>query len=460
MNIIKHCFGNFKHIYLSHNSPRKSVISFKYQTFIAMFLAIISLGIFSNVVQCAPSWHVVPQSGIPNSLLLTDIHVINNKLWITSGTAFSVYHSSNSGTNFTAQTTSQPSNGIVMLSETGGYVGGQSGAIHHTVNGGTTWTVGTTFLPSTIRSIDASPDGTIYCVGDSGWVGNVSSSGVSNTSKLVNANLYAVSFPVNGEGWLCGGSIIQHFTGSSWAADQNYPLGGYDGMFALSSNNIWTVGDSGIIIHTVDGNNWNTQRIAGSGNTLNDVNFTNSTVGWAVGMGGTILHTTNGGTTWESQTSGTTSTLTAIFAISATDAWAVGSDSTLLHYTEIVPPTPRANVDKSNIYFGEVAIGTHKDEVITLSNTGTADLIVGTVAQADPVALPFSKEIDNCSGQTLTPSSTCTITTRFTPTTHNDYSDTFDIPTNATPSTLTISLNSGVKPFPWTMFMPACAKPK
>ncbi len=454
MKIISHFLGSLKHRTSAINMfrQRKSYI------FACFFTLVFSIN--PKFTYSAPSWHVVPQSGIPNSLVLTDLHVINSKLWISTSGANNIYHSSNSGSNFTGQTTYRSSNSIVMLNETEGYIGGSSGVVHHTVNGGTTWTMGTTFLPSTIRSIDASPDGTVHCVGDSGWVGNVTSSGVTNTSKLVNSNLYAVSFPINGEGWLCGGSIIRHYISDAWGADLNATLGGWNGIFFLNQNYGWVVGDSGHIIHTSNGHDFTTQRTAGSGNTLNDVSFATTTDGWAVGTGGTILHTTNGGTTWDPQSSGTTSTLTAIYAVSATDAWAVGADSTLLHFTEIVPPTPRAQVDKSNIYFGEVAIGAHKDEVITLSNTGTADLIVGTVAQANPVGLPFSKEVDNCSGQTLSPSSTCTITTRFTPTTHSDSSDSFDIPTNATPSTLTIYLNSGVKPFPWTMFMPACAKPK
>jgi len=69
--------------------------------------------------------------------------------------------------------------------------------------------------------------------------------------------------------------------------------------------NGWAVGDSGIILHTVDGgDNW-AQQPSGTDFNLGKVRFNNNLNGWiAGGMGGVpqtgiILHTINGGGTWE-----------------------------------------------------------------------------------------------------------------------------------------------------------------
>ena len=386
--------------------------------------------IFVSQAHGAPSWQPVSQTGIPNSLLLTDIHVINDKIWISTSSASDIYYSSNGGTNFSSQTTNMPNNSIVMLSETEGYIGGTSGVTHHTTNGGGTWAVGSTFLPSTIRSISFSPAGTGYCVGDSGWVGNITSGGVTNTSKLVNAILYSVSFPVDGEGWLCGGSIIRHYINGAWGSDLSGTNGYFTGLFFLDQNYGWVVGDGGQIIHTSNGHDFLTQRAYGSGATLSGIYFINSNTGWAVGSGGTILYTSNGGSTWTTQTSGTSAELMSIFAISSTDAWIVGDNTTLLHYTETTPSAPNIQVDRRDIPFGGVTIGSQRDEVITVTNTGTADLIVGQVAQSNPLSLPFSKQNDTCSGQTLSPSAQCTITVRFEPSAVGASNDSFDIPSS------------------------------
>ena len=52
------------------------------------------------------------------------------------------------------------------------------------------------------------------------------------------------------------------------------------------------------------------------------------------------------------------------------------------------------------------------------------------IGATDPVAAPFSVSADNCSGQTVAPSGSCTITVSFSPTAIVAYTDSFDIPSN------------------------------
>jgi hypothetical protein len=99
---------------------------------------------------------------------------------------------------------------------------------------------------------------------------------------------------------------------------------------------------------------------------------------------------------------------------------------------------PIAPTDDLSIPFGQVTNGLFSDLTMTVGNSGSADLIIGTIAVANPLAAPFSITVDNCSGQTLAPGGSCTLTLRFAPTVANTFNDTFDIPTNDpnTPSAL------------------------
>lgn len=116
-------------------------------------------------------------------------------------------------------------------------------------------------------------------------------------------------------------------------------------------------------------------------------------------------------------------------------------------------PQPELAINRTEIYFGDIATGEQREESIILSNTGAANLVIGQIAESDPVALPFSIVGDNCSGRSFSPAESCTITIRFEPMGAGEFSDTFDIPTNGTPSTTTVVLRSG--DFPWFMFLPA-----
>ncbi|MDY6836184.1 MAG: leucine-rich repeat domain-containing protein, partial [Chloroflexota bacterium] len=83
-----------------------------------------------------------------------------------------------------------------------------------------------------------------------------------------------------------------------------------------------------------------------------------------------------------------------------------------------------------SVDFGDVEVGSFVEGVVTVSNLGTADLIIGTVAVSDPLAAPFSITVDNCSGETIAPGGNRTITIRFEPGSIGAFSDSFDIPSN------------------------------
>jgi hypothetical protein len=80
--------------------------------------------------------------------------------------------------------------------------------------------------------------------------------------------------------------------------------------------------------------------------------------------------------------------------------------------------------------FGSVTAGASSDQTVTLINNGNAELVLGTLATANPLAAPFSIQNDLCSGQTLTPAANCTLTVRFSPTVAGVFNESFDIPSN------------------------------
>ncbi len=80
---------------------------------------------------------------------------------------------------------------------------------------------------------------------------------------------------------------------------------------------------------------------------------------------------------------------------------------------------------------GIVQLGT-ATQTVTITNNGDSDFPVGTLAQTDALAPPFALGNDGCSGQTLTPGSSCTTQVTFSPTAIGDFSDSFDIPSLGT----------------------------
>jgi hypothetical protein len=82
------------------------------------------------------------------------------------------------------------------------------------------------------------------------------------------------------------------------------------------------------------------------------------------------------------------------------------------------------------IPFGAVQVGNFKEETASISNTGTAPLIIGDIATTDPVNLPFSMDASSCSGVSLDPGESCIVVVNFAPTEEQRSSDLFDIPSN------------------------------
>lgn len=124
--------------------------------------------------------------------------------------------------------------------------------------------------------------------------------------------------------------------------------------------------------------------------------------------------------------------------------------------TGTVAPVPQIAVTDSiapaadlQVLFGSVTTGSTADATVTITNPGTAVLVIGTIAGADPLAAPFSILNNTCSGQSIAPLATCTLTARFAPAAAGIFNDTFNIPSNdpAAP-TVSFTLSGLATPLP------------
>jgi VWFA-related protein len=89
------------------------------------------------------------------------------------------------------------------------------------------------------------------------------------------------------------------------------------------------------------------------------------------------------------------------------------------------------NVTSRQIANGNVVLNTIADQTVLIQNTGSKNLNIGLIAQANPLASPFSIVSDDCSGRAVQPSAACRFKVQFSPTAQGTFSDNFDIPSDA-----------------------------
>ena len=100
---------------------------------------------------------------------------------------------------------------------------------------------------------------------------------------------------------------------------------------------------------------------------------------------------------------------------------------------------PTASISPSTVSFGNVAVGGNSSIVnVVVTNTGTANLVIGTVPS---LGSPFFIISNGCGLQTITPRMSCTIETQFSPTVPGPASATMSIPDNAAGSPQSVSLS-------------------
>ena len=111
-------------------------------------------------------------------------------------------------------------------------------------------------------------------------------------------------------------------------------------------------------------------------------------------------------------------------------------------------PFGNLTVDPTSYDFGNVNVGSSSAaQTFTITSTGTAGLVIGTISLTGTNASEFSKQNDNCSGQTVAPSGSCTVQAVFSPTSAGGKSTNLSIQSNVPGSPTLVPLSgTGIPP--------------
>lgn len=108
--------------------------------------------------------------------------------------------------------------------------------------------------------------------------------------------------------------------------------------------------------------------------------------------------------------------------------------------TGAAAPAPAAALSATTIAFGNQTLGTPSgSKTVSISNTGTANLVLGTITTTGANAADFAPS--SCSGSTLVPGASCAISVTFAPAALNARAATLSIPSNATGSPHGVALS-------------------
>ncbi len=102
---------------------------------------------------------------------------------------------------------------------------------------------------------------------------------------------------------------------------------------------------------------------------------------------------------------------------------------------------PSVSFSASSLSYGNQPTSTTSSaQTETVTNTGTANLTISTVTISGTNASDFAKSADTCTGATVTPSNTCSVSVTFTPSATGSRSASLNFTDNASNSPQTVSL--------------------
>jgi len=134
-------------------------------------------------------------------------------------------------------------------------------------------------------------------------------------------------------GWTVGqsGMILHTSDGVTWAVQDSGTSVELMDVHAIDALRVWTVGDQGTILASTDGGVTWSPRSSATTVDLNAITFTDAKHGWAVGRDGVVRATTDGGVTWKSQITPTPYELLSVTFADSAHGWIGGIGGVLLH---------------------------------------------------------------------------------------------------------------------------------
>ena len=224
-----------------------------------------------------------------------------------------------------------------------GYIGGNLGKINKTTDGGATWKNKTSGLGTELFTVFATNRDTAYTGGKEGKIFKTENGGVNyfQQTKAFASSIAKVYFTNNNIGFACSdsGRILKTTDGGeNWVLKPTNTLRGFTDLSFINNNIGFASASGGLVFKTTDaGETWDsistgepvvgraiwfinedTGFVAGSNkiaktfdggltwgiytstitSSINDIVFTNDSLGYCAGTFGKILFTTNAGLTW------------------------------------------------------------------------------------------------------------------------------------------------------------------
>jgi photosystem II stability/assembly factor-like uncharacterized protein len=143
--------------------------------------------------------------------------------------------------------------------------------------------------------------------------------------------LSAVSFCTRDVGFAAGGNAIVQTSDGGGTWRQQYAGEREDrlyGIYSLSPEEIWAVGENGLVLNTQDGGKTWARKDLRVDVTLSRIRFFGDT-GWIVGFSGTLLRSRDRGTNWDAVRLNTSRPLLDIY-FEGPIGWIVGGGGTIL----------------------------------------------------------------------------------------------------------------------------------
>lgn len=319
---------------------------------------------------------------------------------------------------------------IHFLDEQIGLVVGQDGVIYRTSNGGSTWELIEKGSTPIFRAIDFFDENTGVAVGRYGVIRRTTDKGLTwHDPDLNEAEEQLFGLHIFDESFACAvgeGTIVTTTdAGLTWKS-QSYPypdwlLGVHfvtrtKGFIAAANGKIYgstdagvtwnevatlsppeilrsiafademngvVVGDIGTVAHTTDGGSSWTKNDLGEAylNSLFAVSFVDSETGYAGGDGGMILKTTDAGITWERQNSVTQHRILGMHFLTEDMAAITGAFSMIITTDNFGVPV--FSMNKSEIIFTSVPVGSTQKDSVIIQNQGNVLLRIDSVLTSD-----------------------------------------------------------------------------
>lgn len=277
-------------------------------------------------------WIEISQSLYPDSTKRPILAISGPSLpdtFITSGLGFP------STLNWLQQQsgTAETLNDIYFVSETDGFVCGNSGIILKTTNGGMEWSIQVVSgFHLNANSFQTPLNG--ITAGDGGAIFRTSNGGNTWNSVTIPANfdIQDTEWDDSGFIWITGSGGIAFKSsdfGNTWtdvSPPTNEDLNAVD---AIGNTNVWIVGTNGEIWHTTDGGMSWPPKPPWSGVDFNDVQFLTPDIGFACGTNRTVITTTDGGESFSSLYVPINIELNGICFLDQSTGWTVGQNGTI-----------------------------------------------------------------------------------------------------------------------------------